>query len=226
MEVNNKLYKNQGIHVISSIFTVEDGITKILLVRRKNNPYKDSWALVGGALYNNEAIIDGMKREIKEKSGIDKVKLYENTVFDEIGKTEDINMRMIAVTYLGLVDKSKINIIRENRNTIDAEFFDINKVPNLAFCHNEILKDSIEKIRELIIRSDILKELLPKEFTLPELQKLFEGLLNKKFDRRNFRKKVLNLNIIDDLNKEVSINGKKPAKLYKFKDKIESKKVF
>lgn len=69
MEVNNPLYKNQGIHLISTIFTVEDGITKVLLIKRKNNPYKDYWALVGGALYNNEDLIDGLKRELKEKIG-------------------------------------------------------------------------------------------------------------------------------------------------------------
>ncbi len=67
MEVNNKLYKNQGIHVISTIFTVEKGVTKVLLIRRKNKPFMDKWALVGGALYNNESIEEGLKREIKEK---------------------------------------------------------------------------------------------------------------------------------------------------------------
>ena len=74
MEVNNPLYKNQGIHLISTIFTVEDGITKVLLIKRKNNPYKDYWALVGGALYNNEDLIDGLKRELKEKTGIENIK--------------------------------------------------------------------------------------------------------------------------------------------------------
>ena len=66
MDVKNKLYKNQGIHVISTIFTVEKGNAKVLLIKRKNEPYKDMWALVGGALYNNEDVEEGMYREIKE----------------------------------------------------------------------------------------------------------------------------------------------------------------
>ena len=226
MRVENKLYKNQGIHVISSIFTIENGIVKVLLVKRRNEPFKDYWALVGGALYNNESIEDGIKREIFEKSGLEDVKLHEVGVFDELGRTPTINMRMIAVTYLGLVDSSKVQIIKENVNTKDVAWFNIKSVPNLAFGHNEILNKALEKLKDLIVLSDILKALLPNEFTMPELQKIYEGILDKTFDRRNFRKKILSLIIVDDTNKEVSINGKKPSKLYKFKDKIEIKKVF
>ena len=136
MRVENKLYKNQGIHVISSIFTIENGIVKVLLVKRRNEPFKDYWALVGGALYNNESIEDGIKREIFEKSGLEDVKLHEVGVFDELGRTPTINMRMIAVTYLGLVDSSKVQIIKENINTKDVAWFNIKSVPNLAFGHN------------------------------------------------------------------------------------------
>ena len=76
MEKNNPLYKNQGIHLISSIFTVEDGKVKVLLIKRKNEPFKDKWALVGGALYNNEEIEIGVKREIFEKTGIRDIDIY------------------------------------------------------------------------------------------------------------------------------------------------------
>lgn len=226
MKVENKLYKNQGIHVISSIFTVDKGTTKVLLIKRKNEPFKDSWALVGGALYNNESLEDGMKREIYEKSGLNDVDLYQYGVFDEKDKTPTINMRMIAIGYLGLVDSTKVDIIKENLNTQDVDWFDISKIPNLAFLHNDMLDKAIEKLKDLILDSDILKSLLPKEFTMPELQKLFEGILQAKYDRRNFRKKILSLNILEDTNKEISINGNKPSKLYKFKNNIEKKKVF
>ncbi len=221
MKVENELYKNQGIHVISSIFTVDSGKVKVLLIKRRNEPYKDYWALVGGALYNNESIEDGIRREIYEKSGLKDVKLYESGVFDEIGKTPTINMRMVALGYLGLVNKNANNL-----NNIDVEWFDINEVPDLAFLHNDMIKASLENLRELIIQSDILKVLLPNEFTMPELQNIFEAILGKTFDRRNFRKKILSLNIVDDTNKEISINGNKPSKLYKFKKNLEKKKVF
>ena len=226
MRVGNERYKNQGIHVISAIFTVEGNHIKVLLIKRKNEPYKEKWALVGGALYNNEQLEDGVRREIFEKTGIKDVELYQYGVFDELGKTEDIPMRMVAIAYLGLIDGKKTKIIKENRNTVDVAWFDIDKVPDLAFSHNEILNKEIEKSRELILESNILKVLLPKEFTMPQLQSIYEGILNKTFDRRNFRKKILSLNIIDDTNKEISLNGNKPSKLYRFKDVIEDKKIF
>ncbi len=226
MRVGNKLYQNQGIHVISAIFTVYGNSTKVLLIKRKNEPYKGKWALVGGALYNNEYLEAGAKREIFEKTGINDVQLYQYGVFDELGKNDSVNMRMVAVTYLGLIDGKNTKIIKENKNTTDVSWFDINDVPNLAFSHNEILNKELEKLRELILKSNILKVLLPKEFTMPQLQSIYEGVLNKTFDRRNFRKKILSLNIVDDTNKEVSINGNKPSKLYKFKEKIEDKKIF
>lgn len=226
MRVGNERYKNQGIHVISAIFTVEGNHIKVLLIKRKNEPYKEKWALVGGALYNNEQLEDGVRREIFEKTGIKDVELYQYGVFDELGKTEDIPMRMVAIAYLGLIDGKKTKIIKENRNTVDVAWFDIDKVPDLAFSHNEILNKEIEKLRELILESNILKVLLPKEFTMPQLQSIYEGILNKTFDRRNFRKKILSLNIIDDNNKEISLNGNKPSKLYRFKDVIEDKKIF
>lgn len=226
MRVGNERYKNQGIHVISAIFTVEGNHIKVLLIKRKNEPYKEKWALVGGALYNNEQLEDGVRREIFEKTGIKDVELYQYGVFDELGKTEDIPMRMVTIAYLGLIDGKKTKIIKENRNTVDVAWFDIDKVPDLAFSHNEILNKEIEKLRELILESNILKVLLPKEFTMPQLQSIYEGILNKTFDRRNFRKKILSLNIIDDTNKEISLNGNKPSKLYRFKDVIEDKKIF
>ncbi len=75
MKKSNALYKNQGIHVITAIFTVEQGVTKVLLVKRKNEPYKGDWTLTGGALYNNEDLEAGAKREILEKSGIENIEI-------------------------------------------------------------------------------------------------------------------------------------------------------
>ena len=122
--------------------------------------------------------------------------------------------------------KSDSKIIKENKNTKDAAWFKIDCVPNLAFKHNEIMNEALEKLKSLITESNILKSILPDNFTMPELQKVFESILQKKFDRRNFRKKILSLNIVEDLNKELSLNGNKPSKLYKFKDEIPVKKVF
>lgn len=215
MQKNNPLYKNQGIHLISSIFTVDKGVVKVLLIRRNNEPYKDKWALVGGALYNNETVLDGMKREIKEKTGINDIELYYSNIYSRVDRSPI--MRMVGLSYVGFLDIEKVNLLKETDKTNDSDWFPINNIPELAYDHNEILNDSILKLRELIYDSDILKSLFPNTLTLPELQSVYETILDKKIDRRNFRKKLINDGVIVDINNEKNYIGKKPAKLYKFR---------
>lgn len=224
MEVNNPLYKNQGIHVITSIFTIEKGITKVLLVKRKNEPYKDMWALVGGALYNNEDLIDGVNREIFEKTGLKDIDIYFSSVFGKIDRSPV--MRMVATSYIGVIDSEKVSILKETLKTSNADWFPIDKIPNLAYDHNEILNEGIECLRQKITTTNILKSLFPNGFTIAEIQKTYESILNIKFDRRNFRKKLLNINLIVDTNKTKIFEGTKPSKIYKFSDECNLKNVF
>ncbi len=222
METSNKLYQNQGIHLISSIFTVEKGITKVLLIKRKNEPYKDMWALVGGALYNNEDVEAGLKREIFEKSGIKDIDTYFINAFGKVNRSNV--MRMVALSYLGVIDCEKVSILKETLKTSNADWFPINNIPALAYDHNEILKDALENLKIKIVNTNILKSLFPNGFAIPEIQKAYESILNTKFDRRNFRRKLLNLDLIVDTNKEVKFEGRKPAKLYKFKEGVKNEK--
>lgn len=216
MELNNKLYKNIGIHVITTLFTVNKGEVKVLLIKRTNEPFKDYWALPGGAMYNNETLEDGAKRELKEKTGLDNIKLELCGVFDDIKRSN--LQRMIGISFIGVINIDGLELQRETLKTSNADFFSINRVPTLAYDHNEIINKSILILKEKILNSNILKGLLPEEFTLPELQKVYETLLNKKLDRRNFRKKLLNDGIICDVKKDALFNGKKPVKLYRFND--------
>lgn len=224
MELKNKLYKNIGIHVLSTLFTVDKGVVKVLLVKRTNNPYNGYWALPSGALYNNELLEVGAKRELKEKTGIDNVNLEMVGVFDKLDRSN--LARMIGISFLGVIDINKVNIQKTTLKTSNAEYFPIDSIPILAYDHNEVIDKSLEILKNKIVKSNILKELFSKEFTLPELQKVYEALLNKNIDRRNFRKKMLSLNIIEDTNKTKIFEGKRPAKLYKFKNNITDKNVF
>lgn len=215
MEKNNPLYKNQGIHLITSIFTVENGIVKVLLIKRKNNPYKDKWALVGGALYNNEEIDKGVKREIFEKTGILDIDIYFDSIFSKVDRSP--LMRMIALSYVGIANNNKMEILKDTLKTSNADWFSIDNIPELAYDHNEILKSSIEKLKILIDSTNILKVLFSDVFTIPELQSVYETILGYNLDRRNFRKKLIVGNLIEDTGKYKNYNGKKPAKLYKFR---------
>ncbi len=224
MEVNNPLYKNQGIHVISTLFTIDNGVVKVLLIKRDNNPFKGYWSLVGGALYNNEEVIDGAKREIKEKTGIENVDIQMFNVFSKINRSP--LLRMIAIGYIGVIDFNKVNVLKKTMKTVDADWVAIDKVGTLAYDHNEILESALEKLKDLICNSNILSSLYPKGFTIPEIQMAYESVLKKKYDRRNFRKKLINSGLIVDTNKTKKFEGKKPAKIYKFKNKITNKNVF
>lgn len=223
MEVNNPLYKNQGIHVVASIFTVEKGVVKVLIIKRKKDPFQGEWALVSGALYNNEEVMDGLRREIFEKTGIDNIELSLCNVFSKVDRSP--SMRMVAITFLGVIDAMKVNVLRKTLKTDDADWVDIRLLPHLAFDHDEIIKDAKEKLKLAIVNSDVLKTLFPNGFTIPEIQKTYEAILEQKFDRRNFRRRLLNLGLIEDTNKEIKFEGKKCAKLYRFKNQISKNKT-
>ena len=224
MEITNKLYKNIGVHVISTLFTVDRGVVKVLLVKRTNEPYKDFWALPSGALYNNELLVTGAKRELKEKTGLINIDLEFGTIFDALDRSN--LLRMIGISFIGVINIDGIKLQKETLKTSSADFFDISSLPTLAYDHNEVIGKSIEMLKDKVLESAILRGLLPMEFTLPELQKVYETLLGKNLDRRNFRKKLLNDGIIEDIHKDALFNGKKPAKMYKFCDDIRKVNLF
>ncbi len=224
MDTRNKLYKGQGIHVITALFTVEQGITKVLLIKRKNEPFLGDWVLTGGALYNNEDLEAGALREIEEKTGITEVKIKQFKTFGKVNRSPV--MRMVAVGFIGILDSKRVNILRETKNTSNADWFPIDKIPPLGYDHEEILHEAILELRKQIVKTNILKSLFPDGVTLPELQKTYEAILDEKFDRRNFRKKILNLDLIEDTNRSDKFEGNKPAKVYRFKDHIIDKDIF
>ena len=221
MNIKNPLYKNQGVHVLCTIFTIDKGNVKVLLIKRKNDPYKGYWGLVGGALYNNETLDLAMNREIKEKTGINNINIYKANIFDTLDRSPIF--RMLCISYIGIIDSKKINIKKITEKTEDACWFDIKDVPKLAYDGDEVLSKNLETLKNMIVKTNVLKNFYSGTFTIPELQKTYEIILDKKLDRRNFRKKILNL--LDSVNKETKFDGNKPANLYKFKDSIKCENV-
>lgn len=224
MELKNPLYKNMGAHVLSTIFTIEKGEIKVLLIKRTNEPFQGKWALPGGAMYNNEQILDAAQRELQEKTNLTGIDLTFAGVEDTVARSP--LQRMFAFIFVGLVDIEKVEILKETTKTSDADWFKISDVPSLAYDHNKILECSLNKLKEMIVSSNILKKLYPNGFTIPEIHKVYESILNIEIDRRNFRKKLLSQKIIVDTNETINFEGKKPAKKYKFNEEIQNKKLF
>ena len=215
MDISNPRYKNQGIHVVCTLFTVRDGEVKVLLVQRSNKPYTDKWMLPSGAVYNDEDCETAMKREMIEKTGISGIYVEQFHTFSDPKRSP--LMRMIAVGYIGIVNSENIKIKKKTEKTQNSEWFNLRDVPvDLAYDHREILLEAIETMKRKIMKTPIVKSLLPKYFTLPELQNVYEAILNKKFDRRNFRKKFLQLDLIENTGLMADVKGHRPANLYKF----------
>lgn len=219
MDILNKKYARQGIHGIVSLFTVEDSSIKVLLVKEHDGPYAGKWILTGGAIYNDEDIESGIRRELKEKLSNNDFYMEQFGIYSDPNRTKVV--RMIAITYVALVNTEKSTLIE---NTDEVKWFKISELPDLGYDHNRILVDSIEYLKKIILKSNIVKVLLPEYFTMPQLTRIYSTLLNKTIDRRNFRKKFLSLNLIDEVNYSGIKKVGKPAKYYKFKDNIEEGK--
>ena len=125
-------------------------------------------------------------------------------------------MRMIAISYMGVSDARIIEKFKTSSKASDADWFEIDRVPELAYDHKEILNDAIETLKKEIFASNIMRKLYPDTFTLPELLGTYEKILGIKLDRRNFRKKLLNTNIIEETNETIKQENVKTTKLYRF----------
>ncbi len=205
---------------------------KILLVRRARKPFVGQWILPGGAVYNDESVDAAARRELKEKTGLKNIYPVRNRTqtqapaisngvyleqFHVFGKPKrDPRKRMVAIAYLALVDRNKVSVLQKTPKTLNAAWHDIEKLPGLAFDHGEIIKEAVKKLRKKLIDSNIALALLPKQFTLPELQRLYEIILGREIDRRNFRRKFLKLGLIKKTDKKTVGTLYRPANYYSF----------
>ena len=214
MNINDPRYDNQGLHVVLAMFTIENGKFKVLLIKRKNEPFKNKWILVGGCAYNTETGEEAMKRELYEKTRLKDLEFEMFDVFTNPNRSPQ--NRMIAIGYIGVSDCSIIEKFSKTEKASDANWFEIDKIPELGYDHKEILYKAIEVLKQKIFTTSIMKRLFPDNFTMPELQSAYEIILNKSLDRRNFRKKLLADNIIIETGKLLKVANKKATKLYKF----------
>lgn len=225
MDLNNPRYRNQGIHVDMVLLTVEDFQIKALLIQRSRDPFVGEWILPGGAVYNNESVDFAAKRELKEKTGLENIYLEQFRAFGEPDR--DPRLRMVSIAFLALIDKNKVSILQRTPKTLDARWWNIKHLPDLAFDHKNILFTGLGYLQKKIIDSNIVFELLPKKFIFSELQNVYEIILNKKLDRRNFRRKFLSLGLIEKVGEKLYGKKNRPADYYQFiKRKYMSANIF
>lgn len=205
---------NNKIEVLVNLFTFDNGEIKILLFKKQDEPFKGYWMLPSNLMLNKETLDECADATLKEKIGI--TDIYKETcdVFSNVDRIPE--SRIVGISVLGVMDTVKANT--ELNITEEYDWFNINNIPKTIYDNGIIIEKTIERLKKELLNTKLLKIFFPSDFTLPELQKLFEQILNKKMDRRNFRKKILKLNIIEDTNeKNISMTGR-PAKLYNFKN--------
>ena len=176
------------------VFGFDGRDLKILLIERGLEPYKGAWAFPGGFLNMDETAEQGALRELKEETGLDLNYLKQVGAFSDIDR--DPRTRVITIAFYALAKKSNV---RGGDDAAKAQWFSLNDVPRLAFDHDYILRKAMQKLREDLHFEPIGFGLLDTEFTIPELQRLYEAILGIQFDRRNFHKKMLQTGILEEV---------------------------
>jgi len=198
-------------------YSKNDGIS-VLLIERKYEPFKNSWAIPGGFVLENESLEDAVKRELSEETGVTVQYLEQLYTFGNPGR--DPRQRVISVAYFALVKSSQFQQLRASTDAENAKWFNINALPKLAFDHQSIFDLAIERIRSKVRYQPIGFELLDKKFPFADLEKLYITLLGREIDRRNFYKKMMTLNMLDETNELARSEGKgRPSKMYQFNRK-------
>jgi 8-oxo-dGTP diphosphatase len=186
---------------------------KVLLIQRKLPPYKGKWALPGGFVQMAESVDEAAVRELREETGVENVFLEQLYTFGAVGR--DPRDRIISVAYYALINLQE-HPVQAATDASDAQWFELADLPVLGFDHEKILGCARDRLRAKIRYEPIGFELLPKVFTLSQLQKLYEQILERPIDKRNFRKKLLKMELlIDTGNKEAGV-AHRAAQLYQF----------
>lgn len=197
------------------IFGFDEGELKLLLLKRKFEPAKGEWSLMGGFLSKSESLDDAASRILNQLTGLTNIYMKQLNAFGEVNR--DPGARTISVAYYALIK------IDENDRLLaeahGAEWVSISKLPALIFDHSVMVNKALEALRRRTSREPIGFELLPVKFTLPQLQSLYESICGEQLDKRNFRKQILETGLLVKLDEKDKESSKKGAFLYKFDHK-------
>jgi 8-oxo-dGTP diphosphatase len=213
-----------GLSVDCVVFGYQNGILKVLLIKRGAEPFKGEWALPGDLVYPNEDIEVAARRILFDLTAIRDLYLEQTQVYGQVDRHP--LGRVITTGYYSLINIEDYDP-HASAWADSVYWVDVNKVPKLAFDHNLILKHGLDILRSRVRRRPVGFELLPKKFTLGNLQQLYEALLNEKYDKANFRKRIVSMNMLISLKENQKDVPHRPGRLYSFDkeryDQLKSK---
>jgi 8-oxo-dGTP diphosphatase len=193
------------------IFTLREGSLQVLLVKRGVPPFEGQYAIPGGFIRGDESLEGAALRELHEETGVRNVFLEQLYTFGD--PQRDPRGRVITVAYYALIASDKLSLVA-GADAAEAQWFPASSVPPLAFDHKSILEYALERLRNKLEYTTVGFQLLPEKFTLGELQVVYEVILGRPLDKRNFRRKLALLGILKPL-REWQRTGRKPARLFR-----------
>ena len=194
------------------IFGFDDGILKLLVFNRRIEPFKGAISLIGSFVKPNETANDAARRVLKEITGLDKIFMEELKTYSEVERDPGARCISIANYALIRIEESDKALVEKH----GAIWHEVDKLPPLVLDHNAMVNDAFIRLQEKARFYPIGFELLPKKFTIPHIQKLYETIFQRDLDSRNFRKKLLSLKLLIPLNEKDKSGSKKGAFLYQF----------
>ncbi len=209
-------YETPLVTVDIVLLTIEGGKLKVLLIRRKHAPFQHRWAIPGGFIRTGETLEEAAERRLFEETTVKGIYLQQLYAFG--APERDPRARVITVAYYALISSDRLQL-EARANAEDVGWFDIATLSELAFDHQSIVQSAWNSLRKHLKDSNVAFQLLPGKFTLTELQRVYELILGEKLDKRNFRKKILSLGILNET-AETKMDGyHRPAQLYAFKER-------
>jgi 8-oxo-dGTP diphosphatase len=206
-------YEKPGVTVDVLFFTIKDGKLQVLLIKRAAWPFQGYWALPGGFVGMDEDLDEAAAREIYEECGVKNLFLEQLFTFGE--PKRDPRTRVITVAYYALAPSEEIKKVQIDE-VKEAKYFPIDSLPKLAFDHKKIIEVGFERLKNKIGYSSIVFGLLPKVFSLSDVQGIYETIYGKSIDKRNFRKWMISTGLLVSTGKKKSGQAHRPALLYKF----------
>ena len=206
-------YPRPALTVDCVVFGLDEQDLKVLLVRRDLPPFEGRWALPGGFVRMDETLDDAARRELREETGLKDVYLEQLYTFGDVRR--DPRGRVVSVAYYALVNLAD-HRVQAATDASDAAWFAVSDLPRLAFDHDRILTAASERLKGKVRYQPIGFELLPQKFTLSQLQRLYETVLERTLDKRNFRKKILSMGVLVETDEVQQDVAHRAARLYRF----------
>ncbi|MFY7787302.1 MAG: NUDIX hydrolase [Thermoflexibacteraceae bacterium] len=207
-------YPRPALTVDCVIFGLDSNVLKVLLIQRLKAPFEGSWALPGGFVDMRETIDHAAQRELQEETGLENIYMEQLYTFGDVER--DPRGRVVSVAYYALVKFEDYKKVRGATDAMDAAWFPISELPPLAFDHDKILALAYQRLKNKLRYQPIGFELLPEKFTFSQLQTMYETIWQKELDKRNFRKKILQLGFVMELEEYQTGHQHRAPRLYKF----------